>query len=210
MDTRQGSKLTSNVAADDSISLDSLSFTGLVSVHDQLPKLPSPNHQAKHYRVSKHDPEFEFTSTKENFNSAVNSIKITPADQLISNGQLQPQAQAFQTTQSLITNPPRSARSQALAFQTTRSLIASPPSSRSLLAIHVSSEMSNGKTGSSMKYHEQLGKAGKHTNKQSTVTTRTWFGQKMKSFLSPCQECRTVKPGAVKAQTVQRENFKIY
>ena len=58
------------------------------------PKLPSPN-RAKHYQVSKHDPEFEFTSTKANLNSAVNPIKITPADQLISNGRLQPQALAI-------------------------------------------------------------------------------------------------------------------
>lgn len=184
-----GNKLTSHVA-DDSISysLDSLSFSGLVCIQDHQPKLPSPN-RAKHYQVSKHDSEFEFTSTKANLNSAVNPIKITPADQLISNGRLQPQALVIQTNQSLIRNL--------------------PSSSSSLLATHSSSKMSCSKTGSNMKYHEQLNEASKHANKKSTVT-RTGFGQKMKSFLSPCRECQTIKQGAVKAQTVPGENLKIY
>ncbi|XP_073225223.1 uncharacterized protein [Cicer arietinum] len=187
MDTRKGNKLPSKLVSD-SISMDSLSFSGLVSIQDQQPKFPSPPNHAKHYQVNKHDPEFEFTNSKANLNSVVNLIKLTPADQLISNGQLQPQAFAFQTTPSLIPNP--------------------PGSSRPLLANHINSEMSSRKTGSTMKYHE-LGKASKHTNKQST-TARTGFGQKMKSFLSPCKECRTIKPDAVKAQTVQRESFKLY
>ncbi|XP_027366092.1 uncharacterized protein LOC113872601 [Abrus precatorius] len=182
-----GNMLISHVA-DDSISLDSLSFSGLVAIQDQQPKLPPPN-QTKGYQVSKHDPEFEFTSTKTNLNFAVNPIKTTPADRLISNGQLQPQALAFQTKQSLITNP--------------------PGYPNSLITTHSSSKMSSRKTGSAMKYHEKLNKASKHTNKESTVT-RTGFGQKMKSFLSPCRECRTIKPGAVKAQTVPGENLKIY
>nr|XP_027186136.1 uncharacterized protein LOC105851660 [Cicer arietinum] len=146
MDTRKGNKLPSKLVSD-SISMDSLSFSGLVSIQDQQPKFPSPPNHAKHY-----------------------------------------QAFAFQTTPSLIPNP--------------------PGSSRPLLANHINSEMSSRKTGSTMKYHE-LGKASKHTNKQST-TARTGFGQKMKSFLSPCKECRTIKPDAVKAQTVQRESFKLY
>ncbi|KAG4971455.1 hypothetical protein JHK85_037876 [Glycine max] len=159
-----GNKLTSHVA-DDSISysLDSLSFSGLVCIQDHQPKLPSPN-RAKHYQ-------------------------ITPADQLISNGRLQPQALAIQTNQSLLTNL--------------------PSSSSSLLATRSSSKMPSGRTDSKMKYHEQLNKASKHTNKKSTVT-RTGFGQKMKSFLSPCRECQTIKQGAVKAQTVPGENLKIY
>lgn len=183
MATWHGNMLTSHVAAD-SISPDSLSFSGLVSIQEQS-KLPSPN-QAKYYQVSKQDPEFEFTSTKQNLNSAVNMMKITPADLLISNGQLQPQALAFQTSQSLIRNP--------------------PSSSGPLLATHGSSKKSSGKTGSAMKYHEQLDKASRHTNKESTVT-RTRFGQKMKCFLSPCRDSRAIKPGAAKAQTVSRENF---
>lgn len=189
MDTKKGNKPPSKVVTD-SLSMDSLSFSGYVSIQDQQQNFPSPPNQAKHFQVSKLDLDFEFTNPKANLNSAVNPIKITPADQLISNGQLQPKAFAFQTTpQSLIINP--------------------TSSSRSLLATHISSEMSSGKKGSTMKYHE-LGKASKHaTNKQSTVT-RKGFGQRVKSFLSPCRECKIVKPCAVKAQTVQRENFKIY
>lgn len=181
MDTWQGNKLTSHVEAD-SISL---SFSGLVSIQDQQPKLPSPN-QAKHYQVSKQDPEFEFTTTKANLNSAVDPIKITPADLLISNSQLQPQALAFQTNQSLI-----------------------PSSLSPSLAIPNSRKMSSGKTGSASKYHEKLDKASKHTNMESTVR-RARFGQKMKCFLSPCRNSIAIQPGAAKAQTAPGENFKIY
>lgn len=189
MYTMKGNKPPTKLVSD-SISMDSLSFSGLVSIQDQQKNLPSPPKQAKHFQVSKHDQEFEFTNPKVNLNSPVSPIKITPADQLISNGQLQLQPQAF-------------------AFETTQNLIVTPTSSsRSLLASHISSEMSSGKTGSSMKYHE-LGKAKKHTNKQNTMK-RTGFCQKIMSFLSPCRECRTAKQGAVKAQTVQRENLKIY
>jgi hypothetical protein len=187
MDTRKGNKLPSKFVSD-SISMDSLSFSGYVSIQDQQTKLPPPPNQTKHFQVSKHELEFEFTNMKANLNSAVNPIKTTPADQLISNGQLQPQAFAFQTTQNLIINP--------------------TSSSRSLLATHIGSEMSSGKTGNTMKYHE-LGKSNKHTNKESSVR-KIGFFKKIKTFLSPCRECRTVKPGAVKAQTVQRENIKIY
>lgn len=77
--------------------MDSISFSGLVSssIQDHQPKPPSPN-RAEHYMVSKNDTEFEFTSTKANLNSAVSAIKITPADKLISTGQLRPQALAIQ------------------------------------------------------------------------------------------------------------------
>ncbi|KAK7412369.1 hypothetical protein VNO78_03825 [Psophocarpus tetragonolobus] len=178
-----GNKLTSHVEYDSiSHSLDSLSFSGLVSIQDQQRKPPSPN-RAKPYEVSKNDPEFEFTSSKANFNSAVNPIKITPADKLISNGQLFPRALVIQN-QSLTTNP--------------------HSSSSSLRATHSSGKMSCGKTGSKMKYHEQLYQASKHTNKKSTVT-RTGIGQKIKYFLSPCRECRTIKQGDVKEQNTPRE-----
>ncbi|XP_058765209.1 uncharacterized protein LOC131638661 [Vicia villosa] len=188
--TMKGNKPPTKLVSD-SISMDSLSFSGLVSIQDQQKNLHSPpTNQAKQFLVSKHDQEFEFTNPKVNLNSPVNPIKITPADQLISNGQLQLQPQAF-------------------AFQTTQNLIVTPTSSsRSLLAAHSGSEMASGKTGSSMKYHE-LGKESKHTNKPNTKK-RTGFCQRMKSFLSPCRECRTAKQGAVKAHTVQRENLKIY
>ncbi|KAJ1394039.1 hypothetical protein SESBI_34577, partial [Sesbania bispinosa] len=119
---------------------------------------------AKHYQyqVRKHDPEFEFTCTKANFNSAANPVMITPADQLISNGQLQPQALASQTTQSLITNPHRS--------------------SSSLQPTRISSKTSRGKRGSTVKYHEQIGKA----SQRSTVEKdRVWPENEVFSITMP-------------------------
>ncbi|ESW20132.1 hypothetical protein PHAVU_006G183500 [Phaseolus vulgaris] len=151
--------VTSNVAYDSiAYSLDSLSFSGLVSsIQNHQPKAPSSPNRVEHYL-------------------------ITPADKLISNGQLRPQALPIQTNQILITNP--------------------PSSSSSLQATHSSSKMSCGKTGSNMKCHEH-NKARKHINKKRPET-RKWFGQKMKSLLSPCRQCWTVKQGAVKAQNIPR------
>lgn len=61
-----GNKVTSNVAYDSiAYSLDSLSFSGLVSsIQNHQPKAPSSPNRVEHYLVSKHDREFEFTSTK--------------------------------------------------------------------------------------------------------------------------------------------------
>ncbi|KAK7331956.1 hypothetical protein VNO80_28701 [Phaseolus coccineus] len=142
----------------------SLLVAGLVSsIQNHQPKPPSSPNRVEHYL-------------------------IIPADKLISNGQLRPQALAIQTNQILITNP--------------------PSSSSSLQATHSSSKMSGGKTGSNMKCNEH-NKARKHIHKKRPEI-RTLFGQKMKSLLSPCQQCWTVEQGAVKAQTIPRENLKIY
>ncbi|OIV91730.1 hypothetical protein TanjilG_26583 [Lupinus angustifolius] len=130
--------------------------------------------------VSKQDPEFEFISTKANLNSAVNPIKITPADLLISNGQLKPQALTCQTT-----NQPLK------------------PSSLSLtLATPNSHKVSRGKTGGAMKYHEKLDKASKHTNMESMVKG-AHFGQKMRCSL--CRNSRAITLSTVKAQTAPRQ-----
>ena len=55
MGTRQGNKPSSKKshAAEDSISADSLSFAGLVSIQDQNSKPPIPNHTTHYYKVSK-------------------------------------------------------------------------------------------------------------------------------------------------------------
>lgn len=118
MGTREGNRLVSHVQAD-SISVDSLSFAGLVCIEDQQPKPSVPN---KYYRVSKTDPDFEFSTNKSDSNSSTNNpIKITPADVLISNGKIKPQ--------ELATFQPNS-----------------PSSLSTLLGIdhHVKSNMSNG------------------------------------------------------------------
>ncbi|MED6183730.1 hypothetical protein PIB30_040364 [Stylosanthes scabra] len=174
MASRQGNIHTSYVAAD-SVSPDSLSFSGLVSIQGQA-MLPSPNH-AKYYQESKQNPEFEFSSTKPDLSSTVDAINITPADLLISNGQLQPQALS---SQSLTRN-----QSSSLG---------------SLLATHNSSKKSSGKSGSVMKHQEQHSKASRHKNNESTTTRR--LSQKMKCFLSPCRDSQAIKPTAAKAQTV--------
>ncbi|XP_061371467.1 uncharacterized protein LOC133314048 [Gastrolobium bilobum] len=188
MGTRKGNKLASHVATE-SISVDSLSFAGLVSAEDQQQPKPSVPNQNKHSQVSKQDSDFEFATIKADINSGAIPIKITPADVLISNGQIKPHAIAFQpiNRRPLITNP-------------TVSL-------RSLLVIdhHVSSKMSSEQTSGARKYHEQLVKGRNHKNKE-----RTWFGQKvLRSFLSPCRECKAIQPAAVKGQTVAGEKFKI-
>ncbi|KAK7246472.1 hypothetical protein RIF29_41340 [Crotalaria pallida] len=189
MDILQGNKFTS-YAEDDSISPDSLSFSGLVCIQNQQPKLPSPNHAKHHNQVSKNDPEFEFTSTKAYLNSAVNPIKTKPADMLISNGQLQlqPQAHAFQTNQSLI-----------------RSAFRPSPATRNIR------KMSSGKTGRANGSHEKHDKASQSTDMESTAK-RAQLGQKMKCFISPCRNSKAITPGAVKAQTAPRprESFNLF
>lgn len=183
MGTRGENKLTSDVSADHSVSLDSLSFVGLVSIPYQNPKPPLPNQE------NKTDPEFEFASTRPDLNAATNPTKITTADLLISNGQLQPQALTFQSSQSWITNP-HSFRG-------------------SLEATDHSNKRSTVKTDNRRQYGE-LHDASKPSKKESTGS-RTKFGGKFFGFLkSPCQECRAIKPGTMEAQTTVGENAKIY
>lgn len=159
-------------AARDSISADSFSFAGLVSIQDQQ--------QQNHLAAPKQDQDFEFATIKTNLYSTVaNPFKITPADKLISNGQIKPHAIAFQPNRSFFTNPPSSLRS--------------------LLAIDIEQHiMASGETSSkARKYHEQLVKARNIKNKEKTVT-KTWIGQKvLKSFMSPCRNCEATQPGTV-------------
>nr|KYP39533.1 hypothetical protein KK1_039156 [Cajanus cajan] len=178
---RQGNKLPSH-AAEDSISADSLSFAGLVSIQEQHqnPKPHAPNNNTNYYyQVSNQDLDFEFSTIKADFNSGANPFKVTPADVLISNGRIKP----FQPNRSFATD--------------------SPISLRSLLAIdhHVNSKMSCGQT---RKCDEQRVKARSHKSKERSVT-RTWFGQKMfRSFLSPCRKCQATQPGTIKGQKLNR------
>lgn len=175
MATRQGRKLNSD--ADHSVSLHSLSFVSLVSIPDLKPKSTPPKQE------SKTDPEFEFASTEPNLNSAASPMKIRPADLLISNGQLQPQAFAFQSNQFLITNPP--------SFR------------GSLQATCGHSKRSSAQTDSTRRYDE-FHHASKQPKQESTGT-RTRFGAKFfKLLISPCRECHAIKPGTIEAQTVSR------
>lgn len=168
----------SSDAARDSISADSFSFAGLVSIHDQQqqnhPAAPNP----------KPDPDFEFATIKANlYSTSTNPFKITPADMLISNGQIKPHAISFQPNRSFFTNPQVS-------------------SLRSLLQIDIEQTSSRAK-----QYHEQLVKSRNLKNKEKTVT-KTWFGQKMfRSFVSPCRKCEAEQPGAVNGQTAPQERY---
>lgn len=180
MGTRQGNKPSSKKshAAEDSISADSLSFAGLVSIQDQNSKPPIPNHTTHYYKVSKQDLDFEFSTIQEHLNSGSNPFKITPADVLISNGKIKP----FQPNRPIITDHPISLRS--------------------LLAIdHVNSKMSSVQA---RKYDEQRVKARNHKSKERSVITKTWFGHKVfRSFLSPCRKCQATQPGVIKGQSVK-------
>lgn len=75
-------KITVDLAADNS-SLDSLSFAGLASIQDQPKRLP--------VKTTKQDQDFEFDSTVRD------PIRSSPADILISNGQLLPHAFLLQS-----------------------------------------------------------------------------------------------------------------
>ncbi|KAL9329369.1 hypothetical protein ACSQ67_004372 [Phaseolus vulgaris] len=178
MGTRQGSKSQSR-GGDDSISTDSLSFAGLVSVQDQHPNPLTPNHVTHYYhQVSKQDLDFEFSSIKD-LSSSANPFKITPADLLISDGKIRP-------------------------FQANRPVFSDPPISlRSLLAIdHANAKISSGQT---RKYDDQRVKARNHKSKERT---RAWFGHKVfRSFLSPCRKCQASQPGAIKGQSVPSEKL---
>ncbi|PNX76028.1 hypothetical protein L195_g041952 [Trifolium pratense] len=180
MGTLQRIKHSSDAAARDSISADSFSFAGLVSIQDQ-------QHQ-NHSAAPKPNSDFEFSTTKtELYSTVANPFKITPADMLISNGQIKPHAIAFQPNRSFFTDPPLSLRS--------------------LLEIDIQQHI-NGETSSrARKYNEQVVKARNLENKERTET-KTWFGHKVfKSLIAPCRKCEAVQPGAIKGQTVPQERY---
>ncbi|QCD84385.1 hypothetical protein DEO72_LG2g4737 [Vigna unguiculata] len=177
MGTREGNRSQSH-GGDDSISTDSLSFAGLVSVQEQHPKAPTHNHNTHHYyhQVTKQDLDFEFSTIKD-LNSSANPFKTTPADVLISDGKIQP----FKPNGPGISDPPISLRS--------------------LLAIDHANAKNNA-SGQTRKYGDQRVKARNHKSKERSAT-RTWFGHKVfRSFLSPCRKCQASQPGAIKGQIV--------
>ena len=198
MGTRQGNKLAPHVAPDHSISdfsLDSisLSFAGLVSIQDHQQPNPSLPNQDQHYhRLNKlPEPDFEFATKKADLDSGANPIRIRPADVLISNGQLIPQALPSQPNRSSFKpNPPRSLRT----FLATDH--------------NISSRMPSGQTVTAKKYYEPLGKARNHSNGEK-AETRTSFGKKvLSSFLSPCRKCKAIQPGAAKCCKRKSSKYK--
>ncbi|KAJ7968591.1 Zinc finger, RING/FYVE/PHD-type [Quillaja saponaria] len=180
---RPGNNACCDVAAD-SRSLDSLSFSGFLSSQDQQPKPPSNNQFSE---INKQDSEFEFGDSRGRPNSiAADPIKRSPADLLISNYQIQPQAPIHQPEQSPLTN-------------NTTSL-------GTLLSPHSSKRSSYSKEEGQKDCNKPHHKMSKEVNKECTAP-RSWFGQKVfQSFVSPCRECRAVEPTA-KGHTIARKNI---
>ncbi|OIW20588.1 hypothetical protein TanjilG_15393 [Lupinus angustifolius] len=174
----EGNKKGSHVATD-SISEYSLSFAGLVCIHDQQQQQPKPYvpDRDKLIQVNKTDPDFEFdirTKNKivdlNNNSSAIPIKKITHADVLISSGQIK-------------------AQQEVAKFQPN-----SPISLSTLLGIGEHSNMSNGHT-------QDVRKGRNHAKKEGSMKRKS-FGKKVcKSFLATCRQCKAIKPSVVKGQT---------
>lgn len=176
MANRLQNKSSFDVAAD-SDSLESLSFAGFICIEDQklIKSSPTNSPQVLH----KQDSEFEFSQAKQE-STTTDTSKYSPADVLISNGKLLPQAFLIQSK----TNKPHRKGSSPVAF--------------------TGSETSSDRTGAK----EVSVKKIQDEKKQST-SSRSGFGWKLlKSFASPCRECKAATP--VKTQTIPRESLKIH
>lgn len=194
MGTHNPSKLLpSNVAAE-SISIDSLSFTDLVSNdhqdlhHHHHHHQPNPTNQ-----VTKQNPEFEFAIT-------IPSSSSNAADLLISNGQLlqPPQAFAFHHSnhhhQPLISSPPHSSLGSLLLPHSSNGKKRSPSSVEKSRA---------------RKFEDGKGRS-KSRNKDSESKNHSGRNNVFKSLMSPCRECQTSKTRrSIKAQTVPVDHVKI-
>lgn len=179
METKLRNKISKDAAADNS-SAESLSFAGLVCIQDQQSQ--SPNISAN--RIHKQDPEFEFGRTRPDLN-ATDPIKYFPADLLISDDKIQPEAFLLQSKRShLIT---QSSQDVLLAQD-------------SLPATRSSSRRSSANT-SGMKVSDKPNHmVNNHENRHTAE--RPSFGRKIfQTFLSPCRQCRAITP-TVKAHAI--------
>lgn len=148
-------KITIDVAADSS-SLESLSFAGLASIQDQPKKLRLNN--------TKQDQDFEFDSTVRD------PIQSSPADILISNGQLLPHAFLLQSkTQAELGN-----QSQFRG---------------SSLRTHTNSKRSDQKNKGRPGYSAEANQGKENKAKEKKVGFRLF-----QSFLSPCRTCHATEP----------------
>lgn len=183
METKLRNKISKDAAADNS-SAESLSFAGLVCIQDQQSQ--SPNISAN--QINKQDPEFEFGRTRPDLN-ATDPIKYFPADLLISDDKIQPEAFLLQSKRShLIT---QSSQDLLLAQD---SLPATRSSSRR------SSANTSGMKVSDKPNHMVNNQENRHTAERSS------FGRRLfQTFLSPCRQCHAITP-TVKAHTVPSQN----
>ncbi|KAI3434109.1 uncharacterized protein J3R85_006909, partial [Psidium guajava] len=164
MGTRLQNKISVDVEADKS-SLDSLSFAGLVCIQDQQTKLPSNN--------AKHDREFKFSPPAPD-RTAHDKLSHSPADILISNGQLLPHALLFQAQQSQIASRTYSRGSPQETQKHNKNF--------------------NKKNKGCM---EDIRKANRGTKEQATkeyTSSSLSFGRKMHCVIFPCRECHAINP----------------
>lgn len=174
MGTRLQNKISVDVAADNS-SLDSLSFAGLACIQDQQTKLPPNN--------AKHDREFKFSPPTPD-KTALDQLSHTPADILISNGQLLPHTLLFQAQQSQIASHTYSRGSPQETQKNSKNF----------------NKKNEGCT-------EDIRKANRGTNEQATkeyTSSSSWIGRKMHCVIFPCRECHATNPIA-KAESKQGE-----
>lgn len=177
MATKLRNKISKDAAAENS-SAESLSFAGLVCIQDQQSQ--SPNISAK--KINKQDPEFEFGRTRPDLN-ATDPIKYFPADLLISDDKIQPEAFLLQ-----------SKRSHLITQSSQDSLPATRSSSRR------SSANTSGMKVSDKPNHMVNNQENRHTAERSS------FGRRLfQTFLSPCRQCHAITP-TVKVHTVPSQN----
>ncbi|PON61382.1 hypothetical protein TorRG33x02_282060 [Trema orientale] len=178
MAKRLQNKSSFDVAADAS-SLESLSFSGFLCIQDQKLKSPPTNSQ----QIHKQDLEFEFSQSKQE-STTTDPSKYSPADLLISNDKILPQAFLLQSKQHPQMNKPRRKGSSPATF--------------------IDSERSSDRTGAKEESNKKKREQKEHS------TSGSAFGWKLfKSFASPCRECKAATP-TVKARTIPRESLKLY
>ncbi|KAM3700356.1 hypothetical protein ACB098_05G090100 [Castanea mollissima] len=150
------------------LSAESLSFAGLVCIQDQQSQ--SPNISAN--QINKQDPEFEFGRSRPDLN-ATDPIKYFPADLLMSDDKIQPEAFLLQSKRfHLITQSSQDLFSRRSSDNTSCMKVSDKPN-------HMVNNQEN-----------------KHTAERSS------FGRKLfQTFLSPCKQCRAITP-TVKVHTV--------
>ncbi|KAK3431382.1 hypothetical protein EUGRSUZ_E03256 [Eucalyptus grandis] len=164
MGTHLQNKISVNVAADNS-SLDSLSFAGLVCIQDQQMKLPPNN--------AKHDREFKFNPPTPD-KTAPDQLSQSPADILISNGQLLPHTLLFQAQQSQIASRTYSRESPQETQKNNKDF----------------DKKNKG-------YTEDIHKADLGIKDQATkeyTSSSSRIGRRMRCVIFPCRECHATNP----------------
>ncbi|KAM7254731.1 hypothetical protein ACFE04_019972 [Oxalis oulophora] len=168
--------------ADVPSSQDSLSFSGLVCVHDHQSTTLVDNAPSKHIRVT--SVEFEFSTT-----SPVNSKsnKISPRSRTNSTTQVLWQALQTEAKQSQVTN--QLGRNHGL-----------PPATPSL-SKRSSDESKNNRISVSRRQDYEL---RSHSYRDHSTKSSSFF----KSFVSTCKGCKVIEP-TVK-QPLPRKDVKLH